>query len=91
MACYKVSPEADEDIDRLWFFGLSRFGVAQADRYYYQLLSHFEDLAESPLLYPAVDHIRKGYRRSVCGVHSVYYRVHSDHIEIIRIIGAEDF
>lgn len=48
--------------------------------------SVFAFLAEQPHLYPAVDHIRPGYRRSVCGVHSIYYRVAEDGIEIVRIL-----
>ena len=38
-------------------------------------LNHFEQLAENPWLYQAVDDIREGYRRSVCGVDSIYYRI----------------
>ncbi|WP_227498660.1 type II toxin-antitoxin system RelE/ParE family toxin [Synechococcus sp. PCC 7336] len=50
----------------------------------------FSDLGENPLLYPAVDDIRAGYRRSVCGVHSIYYRIESGGVEIIRILGRQD-
>lgn len=39
---------------------------------------------------PAVDDIRPGYRRSVCGVDSIYYRVVGDVVEIIRILGQQD-
>ncbi len=42
------------------------------------------------MLYPAVDHIRVGYRRSVCGAHSIYYRIEGEGVEIIRIIGRQD-
>ncbi len=51
MACYEIAPEANDDLDRIWFFGLERFGVVQADKYYYALMSHFSELAEAPLLY----------------------------------------
>lgn len=91
MAYYKITPEANDDLDRIWFFGLERFGVVQADKYYYALISHFADLAAAPDLYPGVDHIRQGYRRSVCGSHSVYYRVRMEYVEIMRVIGKEDF
>ena len=47
-------------------------------------------IAKTPLLYPSVDHIRKGYRRSVCGVHSIYYRIQEEHIEIMRVLGREN-
>ena len=91
MAYYEIAAEANNDLDRIWFFGLERFGVVQADNYYHVLISHFTELAEMPLRYPAVDHIRQGYRRSVCGSHSVYYRIHPEFVEIMRVIGQEDF
>ena len=91
MAYYKITPEANNDLDRIWLFGLERFGLTQADKYYYAFIDHFAELANAPLLFPSVKHIRQGYRRSVCGSHSVYYRIHSEYIEIMRIIGQEHF
>jgi toxin ParE1/3/4 len=41
-------------------------------------------------LFQAVDHIHKGYRRSVCGVDSIFYRVIDDTVEIIAILGQQD-
>ncbi len=46
----------------------------QADRYFAAFFEHFEQLAEQPLLYSVTD-FREGYRRSVCGSESVYYRI----------------
>lgn len=50
----------------------------------------FEELAEAPYMYQAVDQIRNGYRRSVCGVDSIYYRLNDDMVEIMRVIGRQD-
>ena len=58
--------------------------------YYDALQSRFDEIAGNPLLYPVVDHIRKGYRRSVCGSHSIYYRVDNHAVEIMRLINRED-
>lgn len=91
MAGYKIAAAANDDLERIWFFGLERFGVVQADKYYYALINHFAALADTPLLYPAVNHIRPDYRRSVYGSHSIYYRLHAEHVEIMRVIGQEDF
>lgn len=41
-------------------------------------------------MYQSVDDIRKGYRRSVCGVDSIYYRVVDGTVEIMRILGQQD-
>ena len=90
MANYKISPEAKEDLFRIYRWGIRKHGEEVADEYYSAFFDHFEQLAEKPLLYPAVNHIHKGYRRSVCGVDSVYYRVEDQTVEIMAIIGRQD-
>ena len=54
------------------------------------MMQRFAKLAEQPKLYPTVDHIRAGYRRSVYGSHSIYYRIESQGIVIVRILGQQD-
>ncbi len=71
----KISLPAREDLRELYRDGFLRWGEAQADRYYDGLLAHFDVLCENPMLFREVDEIREGYRRSVCGVHAIYYRV----------------
>jgi len=44
----------------------------------------------NPILYQAVDEIREGYRRSVRGIDSIYYRVDGDTVEIMAIFGQQD-
>ena len=75
----------------IYRYGVIKFGEAQADLYYDTLVKHFEQIADNPYLYQAVDHIRKGYRRSVCGVDSIFYRVVDDIVEIVSILGRQDF
>jgi len=89
MAKYRVAPNAEADLTRLWFYGLEHWGMGAADAYYTAFFDHFEQLAEQPLLYPASD-IREGYRRSVCGSDSVYYRIDGETVEIMAIIGQQD-
>jgi toxin ParE1/3/4 len=91
MGNYKLTEDAKDDLRRIYRYGVLKFGEAQADLYYDALFSHFEKIAENPHLYQAIDHIRKGYRRSVCGVDSVFYRVVDDTIEIISIFSRQDF
>ena len=74
MGLYKLTPDAEADLYRIWLRGVREYGEAQADKYYY-FIERFEQLAEQPYLYQAVSHIRAGYRHSVCGVDTIYYRV----------------
>jgi toxin ParE1/3/4 len=90
MGKYKISEEAKENLKRIYKYGVLEYGEEQADRYFEALFERFEALAESPYLYQAIDHIRCGYRRSVCGVDSIYYRVRDDEVEIMSVLGTQD-
>ncbi len=91
MGIYKLSENAKLDLKRIYFQGLKMYGETQADKYFNDFFERFEQIAEQPLLYPTVDEIRLGYRRSVCGVDNIYYRISSEHlVEIMAIIGQQD-
>jgi toxin ParE1/3/4 len=90
MATYRLTENAKEDLRRIYRRGLREYGEAQADQYYNALFDRFEQIAEQPFLYPAVDDIREGYRRSVYGVDSIYYRIEGETVEIMAIIGRQD-
>lgn len=91
MAKYKLTNAAKNDLRSIYKYGFIKFGESQADLYYDALFRHFEQIAENPYLYQSVDYIRKGYRRSVCGTDSIFYRVVDDYVEIISILGKQDF
>ena len=86
MASYRISPNAEADLERIWLYGLTHWGVEAADRYHLNFFEHFETLASQPFLYPVSD-IRDGYRRSVCGV---FYRLNGKIVEIMAIIGKQE-
>ncbi|MEW8500979.1 MAG: type II toxin-antitoxin system RelE/ParE family toxin [Candidatus Thiodiazotropha taylori] len=90
MGSYKRSNKATADLERIWLHGLREYGLEQADKYYNTLFDRFEELAENPFLYQAVDDICGGYRRSPCGVDAIYYRFENDIVEIMSIIGQQD-
>ncbi|MCG8038839.1 MAG: type II toxin-antitoxin system RelE/ParE family toxin [Candidatus Thiodiazotropha taylori] len=90
MGSYKLSNKAITDLERIWLRGLREYGLEQADNYYNTLFDRFEELAENPFLYQAVDDICGGYRRSPCGVDAIYYRFENDIVEIMSIIGQQD-
>lgn len=91
MANYKLSEAAKIDLILIHQYGVIKFGEELADKYYFSFFDQFEKIAEQPFLYQAVDHIRKGYRRCVLGIDRIYYRIEKDKVEIIRIIGRQDF
>ena len=90
MAKYRLSNEAKEDLIRIHHYGIEKFGISQADKYFNTFFEYFEIIAQRPNSFESVDHIKKGYRRCVCGSDSIYYRINSDIVEIIAIIGRQD-
>lgn len=87
---YKLSLEAEEDLIRIYRYGLNRFGVNQATDYYYGLINHFERIAQNPYQFSSAEHIKPGYRSCAFKSDTIYYRV-LDTVEIMAIIGRQDF
>lgn len=90
MASYRISETARADLEQIYRRGVREYGEMQADRYFDAFFEHFEELAARLYAYPAVNEVRPGYRRSICGVDSVYHRVIDDIVEIMRILGRHD-
>ncbi|MBK5212394.1 MAG: type II toxin-antitoxin system RelE/ParE family toxin [Flavobacteriaceae bacterium] len=90
MAKYKLSNEAKEDLIRIHHYGVHKFGMAQADKYYATFFEYFDSIAQSPFSFESVDYIKAGYRRCVCGSDSIYYRIKDDVVEIMAIVGSQD-
>jgi toxin ParE1/3/4 len=87
---YKLSVVAKEDLIRIHHYGVNKFGVKQADKYFNAFFDSFEIIAERPHSFESVDYIRPGYRRCVCGVDSIYFRISGELVEIMAIIGRQD-
>lgn len=90
MAKYLLSDLARKDLIRIYQYGLIRFGVIQADKYFNEFFYYFDIIARSPHSFEQVDYIRLGYRRCVCGVDSILYRVNDGTVEIMAIVGRQD-
>ena len=82
----RITKLADKDIDDLYCEGFESWGERQADSYYDGLLDRFARICENPKMYPKVDDIRSGYRRSVYKKHSIYYVIDDDSIEIRAVV-----
>jgi toxin ParE1/3/4 len=90
MANYKLTNEAKNDLIRIYLYGVQKFGIAQADKYFESFFEYFKIIAEQPFSFESVDHIKIGYRRCVCGVDSIYCKINKNFVEIITIIGRQD-
>ena len=85
-----MSNEAKSDLIRIHQYGIQRFGMQQADSYFNAFFAYFDQIAQRPYSFESVDYIKNGYRRCVCGVDSIYFRINKDVVEIMAIVGRQD-
>jgi len=90
MADYKLTNEAKQDLIRIHQYGVDKFGMAQADKYYDSFFKCFDIIAQQPYSFESVDYVRNGYRRCACGADSIYYRITNGIVEIMAIVGRQN-
>lgn len=91
MRSYLLSKAAEKDLVQIAEYGDQQFGIEQSDKYRNQLSQHFKLIAKQPYFFREVSYIHQGYRRSVCGSHSIYYKIENNFVLIVRVLGRQDF
>ncbi len=90
MTEYKLSNTAKEDLIRIHHYGVKKFGITQADKYFESFFEYFDIIAQRPYAFESIDYIKMGYRRCACGSDSIYYRINGEIVEIMAIVGMQD-
>lgn len=90
MAKYRLSNEAKNDLIRIHHYRVKKFGMTQADKYFESFFKYFEIISQRPFSFESVDYIKKDYRRCVCGIDSIYYKINNEVVEIMAIVGRQD-
>ena len=90
MTDYRLSNAAKDDLIRIHRYGVKKFGMAQADKYFESFFEYFNIIAQRPYSFESVDFIKEGYRRCVCGSDSIYSKINDNIVEIMAIIGKQD-
>ena len=87
MFSFKLNIQAEEDLTRIFEYGIGCFGFLQANKYYDMLFDCFSKIASNPLMFPEAIHFREGYKYCVCGADTIFYKINANEIEIMAIIG----
>lgn len=87
MPSYRLNQVAKEDLIRIHHYGIITFGE---HKYFERFFEYYELISQRPYSFESVDHIKKGYRRCVCGVDSIYFKVNENIVEKMSIIGRQD-
>ena len=83
---YVLSDNADIDVDNIFEYTISEFGVDKAIEYHKGLINLFIQLTNFPEEGKSRREIRDGLRSIVYVSHTVFYRILADHIRIVRIL-----
>lgn len=85
---YKISNEAQNDLENIWLYTFETWSQEQADRYYDLLFDEIEFITENPNSGRDYNHVRNGYFCSKVKSHFIFYKINlkEEVIEIIRIL-----
>jgi toxin ParE1/3/4 len=85
------SPEALDDIDRLWVYYTGTAGRTTADKLLREVGGIVATIDDFPLAGRSRDEIRAGLRSLAASLQIVFYRLNDDRPEIVRVLdGRQD-
>ncbi len=87
MAEYKLTNKAVEDLSKIWDYTFEVWSEKQADKYYYELISNCQEIAENPDLGKNYEGISNQLRGMKANRHIIFYRnINENYVEITRIL-----
>ncbi len=87
MGSYRLARRAESDLEDIWDYTENTWSVEQAEKYLDGLFSCFQAIADGRAKAKPIDAVRKGYYKTLCVKHNIFFRKPSEQIiEIIRIL-----
>ena len=85
---YKLSHEAEKDLQNIWLYTFENWSNNQADHYINLILDEIEFVSLQPNSGTDYSHLRKGYFRLKIKSHFVFYKINKkkNQIEVIRVL-----
>lgn len=85
---YKISREANRDLEDIWLYTFKNWSLKQADRYFNLILDEIEYLAKNPKSGRDYSEVKEGYLCSHVKSHLIFYKVNfkKEEVDIIRIL-----
>ncbi|WP_273396287.1 type II toxin-antitoxin system RelE/ParE family toxin [Actinobacillus porcinus] len=83
---YKLSKRAEKDLEHIFRYSLTQFGVVQTEKYVKNLVNIFHLLVEQPHMGMDSSYIRPELFRYIYQSHTIYYKYQNQQIFIVRIL-----
>lgn len=81
-----LKPEAKNDLDKIFFYTLDKWGLNQAEKYQDELFEGMKLISERPKLGKVYPYSVQEYRMFTVNKHILFYRINSEDCEVIRIL-----
>lgn len=81
-----LTPRAKADLNGIWDFTVSCWGLAQAEKYIRDLWSCMEKQGNGPANAIDIDEVRQGYKKARAGSHVIFFKQTSCGIDVVRIL-----
>jgi toxin ParE1/3/4 len=86
MPKYKLSPQAQHSLKQISRYTVENFGERQKKKYLKMLRDKMGAAAKTPDKGRDRSDIKPSYFSVSAGKHTIYYRIHSTHIDIIDVL-----
>jgi toxin ParE1/3/4 len=85
---YKISLEAEKDLEKIWLYTFETWSLEQADHYFSLIMNEIEYLTLNPKSGLNFNKIRTGYFQTQVKSHLIFYKINlkTKQLEIIRIL-----
>lgn len=85
---YELSTAADRDLDEIFDYTLTTFGLEQAVKYLSEFETLFDQLVSNPHIGKSRNEIKLGLKSFPKSSHIVFYRIFTDRLRIVRVLHA---
>ncbi len=87
MVKYKLTNKATEDLSQIWNYTFEVWSERQADKYYNELISSFDEIALNPKIGSVYSQVKDNLLGLKSGRHIIFYEIiKSDLILINRVL-----
>lgn len=81
-----IAPAAKTDLKDIYLYGMRQWGQTQSDSHLETIKNQFWSLTEQPLMGVERPELLPGARSLPIESHTLFYRVTTDTVEIIRVL-----
>jgi toxin ParE1/3/4 len=85
---FRISKEAENDLEKIWLYTFENWSFEQAERYLNLIFDEIDYLCIKPDSGFDFGNIRNGYWRSIVKSHFIFYKINSkkNELEVIRVL-----